>query len=70
VEHEKTGLLVPMGNPNAMAHAIGRLLQDGELRRRLATAAQRRAREMFDPAKHAREVQRVYRKIVSNVERF
>jgi len=53
-----------------MAYAIGRLLQDGELRRRLATAAQRRAREMFDPAKHAREVQRVYRKIVSNVERF
>jgi len=64
VEHEKTGLLVPMGNPNAMAHAIGRLLQDEELRQRLAQAAQQRAREMFDPAKHAREVMGVYVKLL------
>jgi len=55
---------VPMGNPNAMAHAIGRLLQDEELRQRLAQAAQQRAREMFDPAKHAREVMRVYVKLL------
>jgi glycosyltransferase involved in cell wall biosynthesis len=67
VEHEQTGLLVPMGNPNAMAHAIGRLLQDEELRQRLAQAAQQRAREMFDPAKHAREVMRVYQKLLGNV---
>jgi glycosyltransferase involved in cell wall biosynthesis len=64
VEHEKTGLLVPMGDANAMAHAIGRLLQDEELRQRLAQAAQPRAREMFDPAKHAREVQRVYHSVM------
>jgi glycosyltransferase involved in cell wall biosynthesis len=70
VEHEQTGLLVPMGDAVGMAQAIGRLLKDGELRRRLATAAQQRAREMFNPAKHAWEVARVYRKIVSNVERF
>jgi glycosyltransferase involved in cell wall biosynthesis len=56
-----------MGNPNAMAHAIGRLLQDEELRQRLAQAAQQRAREMFDPAKHAREVMRVYQKLLGNV---
>jgi glycosyltransferase involved in cell wall biosynthesis len=67
VEHEKTGLLVPMGDAVGMAQAIGRLLQDGELRQRLATAAQQRAREMFDPAKHAREVQRVYQKLLGNV---
>ena len=29
-----------------------------------------RRRELFGPAKHAREVGMVYRKIVSNVERF
>jgi len=64
VEHEKTGLLVPMGDAVGMAQAIGRLLQDGELRQRLATAAQQRAREMFDPAEHAREVQRVYHSVM------
>jgi len=64
VEHEQTGLLVPMGDAVGMARAIGRLLQDGELRQRLATAAQQRAREMFDPAKHAREVQRVYHSVM------
>jgi glycosyltransferase involved in cell wall biosynthesis len=69
VEHEQTGLLVPMGDAVGMAQAIGRLLQDGELRQRLATAAQQRAREMFDPAKHAREVERVYQKLVWSMER-
>jgi glycosyltransferase involved in cell wall biosynthesis len=64
VEHEKTGLLVPMGDSHAMAQAIGRLLQDNELRQRLVQAAQPRAREMFDPAKHVREVMGVYVKLL------
>ena len=67
VEHEKTGLLVPMGDSHAMAQAIGRLLQDNELRQRLVQAAQQRAREMFDPAKHVREVMGVYQKLLGNV---
>jgi glycosyltransferase involved in cell wall biosynthesis len=67
VEHEKTGLLVPMGDAGAVAQAIGRLLQDGELRQRLSAAAQQRAREMFNPARHAQEVQRVYQKLASSV---
>lgn len=69
VEHENTGLLVPMQDASAMAQAIGRLLQDGELRRRLASAAQQRAREMFDPARHALDVGMVYRKLMSGVGR-
>ncbi len=38
VKHEQTGLLVPMGDAQAMADAIERLLTDEPLRRRLAEA--------------------------------
>ncbi len=55
-----TGLLVPMDDAHALADAIERLLRDDGLRRRLAEAGQHRARQMFDPVKHAREVEGVY----------
>ncbi len=64
VKHEKTGLLVPMGDAQAMADAIERLLTDEELRHRLAEAGKALAREMFDPIKHARQVMGVYRQVV------
>ncbi|MCL6474545.1 MAG: glycosyltransferase family 4 protein [Firmicutes bacterium] len=64
VEHEQTGLLVPMGDAELMAQAIERLIRDLELRQRLSAAAQRRAREMFDPARHAFEVRRVYQSLI------
>ena len=35
VEHEQRGLLVPPGEPGAMAHAVERLLSDEELRHRV-----------------------------------
>ncbi len=60
VEDNVTGLLVPMGDAKAMADALERLIKDEVLRQRLAEAGQRRAREMFNPVKHAREVERVY----------
>lgn len=68
VEHERTGLLVPMGDAESMADAIERLLRNRDLRQRLAEAGRQRAREMFDPHKHAREVMRVYRKLLSDME--
>jgi glycosyltransferase involved in cell wall biosynthesis len=39
VEHERTGLLVPPKNPEAMADALARILRDAELRRNLSAAA-------------------------------
>lgn len=69
VEHERTGLLVPMGDAEAMGQAIERLLRDAGLRQRLAEAGRLRAREMFDPHKHAREVMRVYQKVLEKNDR-
>lgn len=64
IEHELTGLLVPMGDAEAMASAIERLLRDRQLRERLAGAGRRSAREMFDPHRHAQEVMGVYEKVL------
>jgi glycosyltransferase involved in cell wall biosynthesis len=47
-----TGLLVPPGNPAALAHALGRLLPDPELRAGMGRAGQERARHLFDLEKN------------------
>ncbi len=46
VDQETEALLVPPGEPAALARAISRLVEDAELRRRLGEAARRRAGEM------------------------
>lgn len=51
VEDGVTGLLVPAGDPSALAEAVLRVLSDSELARRLATTAAARVRE-----RHAREL--------------
>jgi L-malate glycosyltransferase len=48
VEDEVTGLLVPPGDPVALAKSIIRLIEERELATRLATRAQQRARTEFD----------------------
>ena len=43
-----TGLAVPQRDPAVLARALAGLLDDGELRVRLATAARARVEELFD----------------------
>ena len=43
-----SGLLPPVGNADAFARAVRRLLDDGALRRQYADAARQRVRESFD----------------------
>ena len=45
IEHEVTGLVVPVNNPAELAAALRRLANDGALRARLGSAARERVRE-------------------------
>lgn len=47
IEHEKTGLLVPPGDEDALAHALGRLLKNPEERRRMGEKGRARTLENF-----------------------
>lgn len=55
VEDGRTGLLVPPGDPAALAAALTRLLADPELARRLGEAGKRRWKELFTGGRMARE---------------
>jgi glycosyltransferase involved in cell wall biosynthesis len=56
----RTGLLVPVGSPDELAAALGSLLVDPGLRRRMGEAAYALARDRFDPARNARTVGAIY----------
>jgi glycosyltransferase involved in cell wall biosynthesis len=56
IEHERTGLLCPPGDPDAAAKAVLRLLGDPELRVRLGEAALEDARTRYSWDAHARRI--------------
>jgi glycosyltransferase involved in cell wall biosynthesis len=62
VVHDQTGLLVPAGDPPALAAALERLLRDRELRQRLGEAGHRRAQERFDLPAFRRAHLELYRR--------
>jgi N-acetyl-alpha-D-glucosaminyl L-malate synthase BshA len=47
IEHNKTGLLVPFGDANELAHAVEKLIGDPQLRKSLGDAAQRVSKSKF-----------------------
>jgi glycosyltransferase involved in cell wall biosynthesis len=60
VENEISGLLVPPGDVEALAAAIGRLVTDETLRRRLGEAAERRVRGVFTVDRFRSSIQEVW----------
>lgn len=64
----RAALAVPCGDAAALAAAVGALIDDDDLRMRLATAARRRA-ELEDAEHTARSFDALYRQVVSN-DRF
>jgi glycosyltransferase involved in cell wall biosynthesis len=63
VRDDREGLLVPPGDPDALARAIVRLAQDGELRRRLAEGGLRRATD-FGADRIAAEYDRLFLEVL------
>jgi glycosyltransferase involved in cell wall biosynthesis len=61
VQHGVTGLLVPHGNPRAMAEAILGLLADPARRQTMGRAATQRARERFDFTRLLHDIDDLYR---------
>jgi len=60
----KTGLLVPPGNPFALADALRRLADDPDLAARLVEGARRRTRELFSWEVVIPHLVSVYRRVV------
>jgi glycosyltransferase involved in cell wall biosynthesis len=56
----RTGVLLDDASPAEIASALGLLIDDAELRRRLGQAAAEHARERFDPQRNARAIEAVY----------
>lgn len=56
----ETGLLVPPGDPDALAAAILRLLRDGAERRRMEQAGRRRVERCFDVRRMTAAYERLY----------
>jgi glycosyltransferase involved in cell wall biosynthesis len=60
IEHERTGVLVPPGRPDALADGLARLLDDPLLRQRLALAARESYEVRFTAEGMARRYEALY----------
>ena len=65
VVHGETGLLVPMGNAQALADALMMLIDRPELRAKLSSKGRQRVLRHFTASITARKVERVYREVLT-----
>jgi len=65
IDHDIHGLLVPPGDPNALAAAIRRLVDDPALRRRLGETARARANGEFSLSTTIRNYDRLYQRAIA-----
>jgi len=63
-QNGKTGFIVPPRNSKALADAITRLLENGQLRTRMGNEGRRRVREKFTKEKMARETRKLYEEVL------
>ena len=65
----ETGLLVPPANPEALAVALTRLLNDPDTRRRMGQAGRRRVEAQFSWASIAERTERVYADAIADFKK-
>jgi glycosyltransferase involved in cell wall biosynthesis len=64
VEHEVSGLLFEPGNGGALAGALLRLINDGNLRSRFGIESRRRAERIFNLENHLKTIETVYSAVI------
>jgi phosphatidyl-myo-inositol dimannoside synthase len=69
VEDGVTGLIVPRGDSNALAQAIGALLADPQRRRQMGQAGRQRALRLFDWDRTAQQLEELYREVAARMTR-
>ncbi len=65
VEHGKTGLLVPVGDVDALAGGLRTILKDASVQARMGTAARRAATRRHRAEAVAQATYRVYQEMVA-----
>jgi glycosyltransferase involved in cell wall biosynthesis len=66
IEQDDSGILIPPGNTNELSAAICRILEDGDLRDRLATRARVTVNERFDVKKLVKQILDLYRTMLDS----
>ncbi len=64
VVHDRTGLLVPAEQPEALTEALARLLRDQEFRDRLGAAGPSRVAEGFLAEQMVHAYEKLYREVL------
>lgn len=67
VAHEQTGLLVPPNDPEALAEAMARFLEEPGLAADMGAAGLRRFRERFGLARFGDETEKLYAEILGHI---
>lgn len=64
VAHGETGILVPSGDPAALASALGSLISDRERRHAMGRAARERVEAFFGIGKNVKDTQELYSRLL------
>jgi glycosyltransferase involved in cell wall biosynthesis len=64
VEHQQTGLLVPLKKPHLLANALIYLIEHPEERKRMGEKGKERVREKFSLEKMLSEIEKVYDEVL------